>query len=631
MEIDSNYESSNLVDFPKIMRNSINTINSINSIQTNSLYHNKDIQNNYNINNAKINNIQKIKIENKKLLLAKRKKVNDELLSLIAQKISKNKINYMNYDKLTDAIIQYKKAGKSNTSDPIIKYFNNFTAFYPIKIKKEDLSSEFLRLNKDFLQDIEKLNLKKKKKENEKFLNFKKENFKFNIHNYFLSRMNNIEKRNKSKSKEENIILIQKHVRGLLFRANLNKEISKLVIIFIMEKILKIQKAVKLFLKRKKNKTNIIIKIIKRERKEKANKIIDMLSMYHLRNQYKKYLLIQKILYQRIESSKIICRAILNFNFRKKIKKIRELRNNNFEIIYPAKNKKDIKLKIYYNNNISKEFKFDFCEIRKTFVLYIKKEMIENNSHKNEYLCHFFVDNKCVIDKRFKIIKNKFGVIYNLIEFKNKDKINAYTDIKKNINIKKFENIEMNTIPYNNNSSFITTPPINNSNYLYNTQKLKENYYNSFLNNSTHLNVKKESDIFEKRKIKRYKNRSTFSDLHLKNINIQNNKNINPYEDSFTDDINNMNNTYLYNNYGNKNKIKFYPYYYSTINEEINDNALLNSSSTISNSNTFRKEINNTYKNSDNKKNKIIIEESNVTNKFNKNITKKKKSFPIFY
>ena len=376
MENDSSiYENnSNLIEFPIISTNSIKTIcqaNNINLNRKSSKYNNK---------------------------LSKKEILNEELKLYMIHKIAKNKINHMNFNNLTSEIINFQK-NYITKEDPINIYINHFEDF-PKEIEEKNLPLKFIYENKEFLCNIKNINKRKQKKENEKFLCFSQNNIK--NHCYYFFRMNNVDKKNKAETYEDNIIFIQKNIRGFLIRLKIKRDISRLVVIYIIKNILKIQKAVRNLLNKKNGKKKEIIQIIKKERKSKANKIIDLFSMYHLRNEYKRNLLIKKILLKRIESANKLYNAIKYYLIRQKIKKIKELQKNNYEILFPFINKKkNIKLKIYYTDKSTKEFNFEFCDIRKINVLYINNSMlkgINNIEHKNEFLCHFFIDDKCVIN-----------------------------------------------------------------------------------------------------------------------------------------------------------------------------------------------------------------------------------------
>lgn len=552
MEIDSScYDSSKLVDFPKINTNANSTLKN-NSIIYNSDYSNK---NNANKVSTKLSNTKM------KSNINKNNTSKEKINLLISQKIANNKITHMNFNKITSEIINYKN-NYITKKDPINKYINYFT---PLE-KNDYLSSEFLTNNKEFLYDIKKINIKKKKKENEKFLTFKKEKInKYN--NYYFSRMHRAEYNNKAINYEEKIILIQKCIRGFIMRKKINKEISRLIINYIIKNIIRIQKAIRIFLDKKNYYKKQIIKIIKNERKEKANKVVDMLSMYHLRNEYKKILLIKKIMVARLKSANKICKAIKYYLIRKKIKKIKNLQKKNLEIIYPINKKKNIKLKIYYDDNIYKVFDFEYCEFRKINVLYINYDILDNNRNKNELFCHFFVDDECVIDKRYKIIKNKYGILYNIIEYKKMEKKNNLIEddnaVVKKKTLNKYEKIKTNSIPFKFDND-----------YDYNNKSKQLNNIND-----------NDANLFIDDYIKDY------NDMHS-NLNLC-------YR-------NNLNN--------------FYP------NQEASDNCLGNSSSTISNSKVYNKNDNKINKNYE--KSSAFPEEKSGINKHNK---KKKKMFPIFY
>ena len=593
MENDSSiYENnSNLIEFPIINTNSINIVNTI----------------------KKTNNIDLIKksSKNKYNRLSKKEILSEELKLYMIQKIAENKINHMNFNNLTSEIINFQK-NYITKEDPINIYINHFEDFRK-EIEEKELPFKFIYENKEFLCNIKNINKRKPKKENEKFLSFSQNNIK--NHCYFFFRMNNVDIKCKAETYEENIIFIQKNIRGFLIRLKIKRDISRLVVIYIIKNILKIQKAVRKLLNKKNKNKNKIIKIIKKERKSKANKIVDLFSMYHLRNKYKKNLLIKKILLIRIESANKLYNAIKYYLIRKKIKKIKELQKNNYEILFPfIDRKKDIKLKFYYSEKITKEFNFEFCDIRKINVLYINNNMlkrINNIEDKNEFFCHFLVDGKCVINKRYKIVKNKYGVICNLIEFKNKFKINNNL-IKDDNN--KFSNIKIKSIPYkkiniekDNNSFFADKGDDEDYNKSIFYVRQKKLLKKSSKNNST----KKEDNSINK----------------LSNNN-ENKHNIYSYIDSYNNSINYMHS--INNIYHEGNLIN---YNYQTIqsNEDTSENYLGNSSSTISNSYFYKKN----YSKANYGDNKL--NDNFPKNKINNNkklLTKGKKKdkiFPIFY
>jgi len=591
MEIDSSvYENtSNLIEFPIINTNSNNIVKAISKANDIDL-----------IRKSSKNNNNKLK---KGIL-------NEELKLYMIHKIAENKINHMNFNNLTSEIINFQK-NYITKEDPINIYINHFE-YFPKEIEEKNLSSKFIYENKEFLFNIKNINKRKQKKENEKFLCFSQNNIK--NHCYYFFRMNNADKKSKAETYEDNTIFIQKNIRGFLIRLKIKRDISRLVVIYIIKNILKIQKAVRKLLNKKNEKKKTIIKIIKKERKCKANKIIDLFSMYHLRNEYKRNLLIKRILLIRSESTNKIYNAIKYYLIRKKIKKIKELQKNNYEILFPSINrKKNIKLKIYYTDKITKEFNFEFCDIRKINVLYINNSIlkgINNIEDKNEFLCHFFVDNKCVINKRYKIVKNKYGVLYNLIEFKN---IN--NNLVKNDNIK-FSKIKIKSIPYKK----INILKGNNS--FFADKDDDEDYNKSIFYDGQKKLLKKSIKINNKKK----EEHSIFNELSNNN---ENKNKINSYIDSYNN--NSMNYMHSINNIDHENKLINYLYQTIQSNEDTSENYLGNSSSTISNSYFYKKNYSKA-KYGDKKVNENFI--SNKINDNKKLITKGKKKddiFPIFY
>jgi hypothetical protein len=244
MEIDSSvYENnSNLIEFPIISTNSINIVKTI----------------------SKANNIDLIRkaSKNKYNKLSTKEILNEELQLFMIQKIAENRINHMNFKNLTSEIINFQK-NYITKEDPINIYINHFEDF-PKKIEEKDLPSKFIYKNKEFLCNIKNINKRRQHEENEKFLSFSQNNIK--NHCYYFFRMNNVDKKSKAETYEDNTIFIQKNIRGFLIRLKIKRNISRLVVIYIIKNILKIQKAVRKLLNKKNKNKNKIIKIIKKEK-----------------------------------------------------------------------------------------------------------------------------------------------------------------------------------------------------------------------------------------------------------------------------------------------------------------------------------------------------------------------------
>ena len=213
------------------------------------------------------------------------------------------------------------------------------------------------------------------------------------------------------------------------------------------------------------------------------------------------------------------------------------------------------------------------CPIRKYFITYIDKELIEPG----EYLCHLIVDNNIKIDKRYKYI-NKNNIIYNLITFDNyhiKKKKPKQIEIeieKKNKEIKKKKDIDKKIneeldnfyIYYYNNDN-------DNDNEIYNENNNNDNSFNS---NSVKDITKNKKNIFN------YRNQIDENDpdqvIEISNELYKSNKNTFFLKSNYKyikknnkkSDGNNINDNNIINTAMNKNEIDIDEY----IKEKNNDN-----------------------------------------------------------
>ena len=327
------------------------------------------------------------------------KNTNSEIRFLNYEKIAKYKMKNMNLNILLNSIFNLKNS--ININNPLYKYIKN-AQYYQYKNLKMNNSENVHLLDVQF-----KNNIKKKCPKIDKILNFS-QNLK-NFKCFYYSRMSNIEYKKINNNKIEKIILIQKHVRGFLSKKIFDEEVNKIIVKIIISKILKLQKAIRQFLNKKKSLSHFIINIIQNERYSKSNKITDIFSLYHFRNLYKKYLLIQKIINARNKSILKIQTKYRAYILLKKVKDIINKEKNSYVLTYPF-NAESVKLKIFMKASY-KIYDYFICPIRKYFVLYIDKGSINNG----EYLCQLIVNNNIVLDKRYKYIVDKNNILYNLI------------------------------------------------------------------------------------------------------------------------------------------------------------------------------------------------------------------------
>jgi hypothetical protein len=315
------------------------------------------------------------------------------------EKIAKFKMKNMNLKLLLNSIFKLKS--KINKNNPLLKYIN-YVKPYNYQNLQINIYEKPSLIDNIFKNKIKKIIPKK-----ESILNFSSKNR--NFRNFYYSRMSNIEYKKINHNRNEKIILIQKHIRGFLSKKIVDEEVNKIIAKKIIHKILIIQKAMRHFLNKKNSLSHLIINIIQNERISKSNKIADVFSLYHYRNQYKKNLIIQKIIKARADSILKIQNKLKSYIFIKKVKEILRKEKKSYVLTYPF-NAETVQIKIYLSNSY-KIYDYAICPVRKYFVLYIEKGSIPNS----EYLCQMIVNKNIILDKRYKYIVDKNNVLYNLI------------------------------------------------------------------------------------------------------------------------------------------------------------------------------------------------------------------------
>ena len=324
---------------------------------------------------------------------------NSDLRTFNYEKIAKFKMKNMNLKLLLNSIFKLKS--KINKNNPLLKYIN-YVKPYNYQNLQINIYEKPSLIDNIFKNKIKKIIPKK-----ESILNFSSKNR--NFRNFYYSRMSNIEYKKINHNRNEKIILIQKHIRGFLSKKIVDEEVNKIIAKKIIHKILIIQKAMRHFLNKKNSLSHLIINIIQNERISKSNKIADVFSLYHYRNQYKKNLIIQKIIKARADSILKIQNKFKSYIFIKKVKEILRKEKKSYVLTYPF-NAETVQIKIYLSNSY-KIYDYAICPVRKYFVLYIEKGSIPNS----EYLCQMIVNKNIILDKRYKYIVDKNNVLYNLI------------------------------------------------------------------------------------------------------------------------------------------------------------------------------------------------------------------------
>ena len=560
-----------------------------------------------------------------------------ELRAFNYDKIAKYKMKNMNLKFLLNSIFKLKNS--INKNNPLFKYIKNVKPYNYQNIKIN------LSENCSIIEFFNNKKINKVPKKQEKILNFSPSTK--NYKNFYYSRMSNIEYKKVNHTRNEKILLIQKHIRGFLSKKIIDEEINKIIAKKLIQKILIIQKAIRHFLNKKKKLSHLIINIIQNERISKSNKITDIFSLYHFRNLYKKYLIIQKIIKARNEGILLIQNKFKSYMFIKKIKEILKIQKNSYVLTYPFP-AESVQIKIYLNNSY-KIYDYFKCPIRKYFVLYIEKGTIIDG----EYLCHMIINNNIILDKRYKYIVDKNNILYNLIYIgepiieqtkpeinkikeEKKEKKHKKTKKKKNKNIIDDNDNEFFYYCYNENSnstnSYSTKSEHEKNKLQPNEEKIKNIKDDNILNN---IHKQKIYELKLKMKNKEKIPKSLPSDKYYNLIN--NNKGNNIRNTIFmknydfrtgckqTRDINELNNnnkTYLYENYNSKNEgsIQSQKIKYINILDELSQTLSSSSRSNFSmkNINLYSKKThqtkfcsNHSVKNSSNK---IAIDNSNFNN-----------------
>jgi hypothetical protein len=145
-----------------------------------------------------------------------------------------------------------------------------------------------------------------------------------------------------------------------------------------------------------------------------ANLIIQNFKNYfqHLLN--KRRVLIKSIIETRKKAAIFIQSKLRGFKIQKLAKAILKLLQSNFCLESMIKNVSILTLRIYLSLGMTQNIDFQYCKIRKTYVLYIPRELITKHSIK----VNFIADGKIFIDPNYRTDYDGSGSFYNIIEFK---------------------------------------------------------------------------------------------------------------------------------------------------------------------------------------------------------------------
>lgn len=239
------------------------------------------------------------------------------------------------------------------------------------------------------------------------------------------------------------VINIQRQIRGYLGRRNILAVVNNLLKEKTTKSIVFIQAFYRRYYQHKKMKIATLVKKIVSYRKEKCFNIISNLSLFKSIIEQKKRVIISDIIDYRNRQIIKIQNYYRSYRLIKLVKVIIDYEKNHYVLEYPFY-AKSLQMKLYFNKNMNKKsnepyqfifsniipkyklFSFEFCPLRKIFVLYIKKEELING----KYRCQLIVDGLVTCDGRFPHVECEDGQFYNLIELA-KGKVIASGNTKK--------------------------------------------------------------------------------------------------------------------------------------------------------------------------------------------------------
>ena len=215
----------------------------------------------------------------------------------------------------------------------------------------------------------------------------------------------------------KNIIKIQSHLRGYLFR---NKLLINNLDRSYFEKnakkaIITLQKNIRGFLSRINIRKKIITKYINNKRKSAVDLIIKKMRHYLYFIKIKKIIFIKYYIEQRKQKATYIQETFRNYKFYKSFKKLKKEIDSNYFLYYPYKAKK-VEIIIYFDDDNTKKenkkYTFTYNKLLKYFILLINP----NHFFSGKYKCQFVVNDIIICDERYPTIQHNNG-FYNLINF----------------------------------------------------------------------------------------------------------------------------------------------------------------------------------------------------------------------
>ena len=393
------------------------------------------------------------------------------------EKMANARIAKMDFLTFMQLISSYKTLNMFNQNNPLYMYICNFIPYTP-KINKKQKKLLFQN-NLNYASMTNAIRYLTQMRKMNKYLDIKEKTIQFNLRNCKnLQRFQKVEIKLRNDEYNKTIIKIQKHIRGFLKRISIIRIIDYFIIQKLLSCILKIQKQYRRFAYRRDFKVNHLIRLILKDRIKKSDKLKEAFRSYKSKIEAKQKLFINAVLKERNEKI-LFLQGFFKARFaHNNLNQLLQSEKSKYIITYPYYAKK-VQLKLFFDHKlkVSKVFDFEYCSIRKMFLLKINYSDLKPG----KYFCQLIVDNYINSDDRYPLVEGKDGHYYNIIEFiqKGKNPYGSTNTIHTSINVTGTDS--------SNNNSLDSPQLVSNKKFPFYNNYNNNNVYNhrnSFLNNN---------------------------------------------------------------------------------------------------------------------------------------------------
>ena len=470
------------------------------------------------------------------------------------EKMAEARISKMDFKTFMELILTYKTLNMFNPNNPLYMYICYFVPYTP-KINKKQKKLLFQN-NLNYASMTNAIKYLTQMKKMHKIFEIKEKPIQFNLRNCKnLQRFQKVETQLRNDEYNKTIIKIQKYMRGFLKRISIVRIIDYIIIERLLLCIIKIQRQYRRFACRKNFKVNHLINLILKDRINKSDKLKYILHSYKMKIEAKKKLFINAVLKERYDKL-LFLQGFFKAKFsHNAISHLLMSEKTKYMITYPYYAKK-VQLKLYLDNKlkVSRLYNFEFCSVRKIFILKINQSDIKPG----KYFCQFIVDNYISSDERYALVEGKDGHYYNIIEFnmKGKNPYGSTNTIHTSINVTGTDSSNNNSIDSPQLVSNKKFPFNNNYNYQNNfINNMNNNGNNNYMNNNIYINNNNNylTNLNDNNINNNFMNNSINNNNNNNYMNMNNNVNNN-----FMNNMNNGNsNYYNYNGFNNYNNFNY--------------------------------------------------------------------------